>query len=88
MRRRPIVRDISPLKAAEGPVADAAAAASTGADLHTLVGDVTSLLNPSTELGELVTAFAPNAVADITSLLTADLAPNAGGWVVDLFFAF
>ena len=83
-----IARDISPLKAADGPVADAAAAASTGADLHTLVGDVTSLLNPGTELGELVTAFDPNAVADITSLLTADLAPNASGWVVDLFSAF
>jgi hypothetical protein len=28
------------------------------------------------------------ATADITSLLTADLAPNASGWVVDLFALF
>jgi len=34
------------------------------------------------------TAFDPNAVADITSLLSADLAPNASGWVVDLFSLF
>jgi hypothetical protein len=65
----------------------AAAAASTGADLHTLVGDVTSLLSPSTELGEIATAFDPNAIADITSLLSADLAPNASTWAVDLFSA-
>jgi hypothetical protein len=52
-----------------------------------LVGDVTSLLNPSTELDEFVTAFDPNAIADVASLLTADLAPNASGWVVDLFSA-
>jgi hypothetical protein len=81
-----IAHDISPLKAAEGPVADAAA--SPGADLHTLVGDVSSLLSPDTAVGELVTAFDPNAVADITLLLTADLTPNASGWVVDLLSAF
>jgi hypothetical protein len=80
-----IARDISPLK--EAQVVEAAAAASTGADLHTLVGDVTSLLSPSTELGEIATAFDPNAIADITSLLSADLAPNASTWAVDLFSA-
>jgi hypothetical protein len=67
---------------------DATAAASSTADLNAIVGDVSTLLNPSTALGEIATAFDPNAVADISSLLSADLAPNASGWVVDLFSAF
>jgi hypothetical protein len=65
--------------------ADATAAASSTADFNAILGDVSTLLNPSTVLGELATAFDPNAIADITSLLSADLAPNASGWVVDLF---
>jgi hypothetical protein len=68
--------------------ADPTAAASSTADLNAIVGDVSTLLNPSTALGEIATAFDPNAVADISSLLTADLAPNASGWVVDLFALF
>ncbi len=47
-----------------------------------------ALLSSDSALGEVVTAFDPNAIADITSLLTADLAPNAGDWVVDLFALF
>ena len=68
--------------------ADATAAASSTADLNVIVGDISTLLSPDTALGELATAFDPNAIADITSLLTADLAPNASGWVVDLFALF
>jgi len=68
--------------------ADTTAAASSTADLNAILGDVSTLLNPSTALGEIVTAFDPNAVADISSLLSADLAPNASTWVVDLFSAF
>jgi len=67
---------------------DTIAAASSTADLNAIVGDVSTLLNPSTALGEIATAFDPNAVADISSLLSADLAPNASGWVVDLFALF
>ena len=81
-----IAREISPQKALE--TADAAGAASASADLNTVVGDLSTLLSPDTALGELATAFDPNAVADISSLLTADLAPNASGWVVDLFALF
>jgi hypothetical protein len=66
---------------------DTTAAASSTADLNAIAGDVSTLLNPSTALGEIATAFDPNAIADITSLLSADLAPNASGWVVDLFSA-
>jgi hypothetical protein len=62
-----------------------AAAASGGGDLNTLAGDLSSLLNPDSALGELATAFDPNAVADLTSLLSGDLAPNSSAWVVDLF---
>jgi hypothetical protein len=79
-----IAREISPQRALEAPIADAAG----NADLNTLVGDISTLLSPDTALGELATAFDPNAIADITSLLTADLAPNASGWVVDLFALF
>jgi hypothetical protein len=46
------------------------------------------LLSPDTPLGELVSLFDPNAVADISSLSSADLAPNAGGWLVDLASLF
>jgi hypothetical protein len=83
-----IARDISPLRAFEAPAADAAGATAAGADLHALVGDLSTLLSPDSALGEFVTAFDPNAIADITSLLTADLAPNASGWVADLFTLF
>ncbi|MGA8329408.1 MAG: hypothetical protein WB777_08960 [Mycobacterium sp.] len=38
--------------------------------------------------GEIVTAFDPNAVADITSLLSADLASNASGVAVDFLALF
>jgi hypothetical protein len=83
-----IARDISPLRAFEAPAADAAGATAAGADLHALVGDLSTLLSPDSALGDFVTAFDPNAIADITSLLTADLAPNASGWVADLFTLF
>jgi hypothetical protein len=83
-----IARAISPAKEELGPIADAAGASAGGADLNTVVGDLSTLLSPDTALGELATAFDPNAVADISSLLTADLAPNASGWVVDLFGLF
>src|SRR5271156_184100 len=83
-----IARDISPQRAFETPIADTAGAAAASADLNTVVGDLSTLLSPDTALGELATAFDPNAVADISSLLTADLAPNASGWVVDLFGLF
>lgn len=83
-----IARDISPLRAEEVPVADAAAVANAGADVHTLVADLATLLSPDTAFGEIATTLAPNAVADITSLLTADLAPNAGGWLADLLALF
>jgi hypothetical protein len=72
----------------EDTLADASAVTSSTADLNTLTGDVSTLLNPDTPLGEVASLFDPNAVADITSLLSADLAPNASGWVVDLFSAF
>jgi hypothetical protein len=81
-----IAREISPQRALE--TADAAGAATGSADLNTVVGDLSTLLSPDTALGELATAFDPNAVADISSLLAADLAPNASGWVVDLFALF
>jgi hypothetical protein len=67
---------------------DAATAASVGGDSNTLVGDISTLLNPSTALGDFASALDPNAVADITSLLSGDLAPNARGWAVDLFSLF
>jgi hypothetical protein len=81
-----VARDISPQRALEA--ADAAGTATAGADLNTLVADLGALLSPDTALGEMATAFDPNAVADLTSLLTADLAPGASGWVVDLFALF
>jgi len=84
---RMIAQDISPRRAEEA-VADLAGAAGASADVHSVVGDLSALLSPDSALGELVTAFDPNAIADITSLLTADLAPNASGWVVDLFALF
>jgi hypothetical protein len=77
-----IAREIAPKRELE---TDAAGATASGADLHTLVADLGTLLSPDTALGEIATAFDPNAVADLTSLLTADLAPGASGWVVDLF---
>ena len=83
-----IARAISSAREAQGPIADAAAASAGSADLNTVVGDLSTLLSPDTALGELATAFDPNAVADISSLLTADLAPNASSWVVDLFALF
>lgn len=84
-----IARDILPLRAeAAAPLADAAGAAGAGADLHALVGDLSTLLSPDSALGDMVTAFDPNAIADITSLLTAELTPNASGWVVDLLALF
>ena len=52
------------------------------------LGDISSMLNPSTALGDFASALDANAVADITSLLSGDLAPNASGWVVDLFSLF
>jgi hypothetical protein len=84
---RTIAQDISPRRAEEA-VADVVGASGASADVHSVVGDLSTLLSPDSALGELVTAFDPNAVADITSLLTADLAPNASGWVVDLFALF
>jgi hypothetical protein len=81
-----VARDISSQRALEA--ADAAGTATAGADLNTLVADLGTLLSPDTALGEMATAFDPNAVADLTSLLTADLAPGASGWVVDLFALF
>jgi hypothetical protein len=81
-----IAREISPQR--EFETADAAGVAAGSADLHSVVGDLSTLLSPDTALGELATAFDPNALADITSLLTADLAPNASGWVTDLFGLF
>lgn len=66
----------------------AATAASTGGDLHTVAGDLSTLLNPDTPLGEFAAALDPNAVADLTSLLSGELAPNASTWVVDLFSGF
>src|SRR5271166_4047052 len=39
-------------------------------------------------LGDFASALDPNAVADITSLLSGDLAPKASGWAVDLFSMF
>jgi hypothetical protein len=87
-----IARDISPLRQeAAAPmvgVADAAGATGAAADLHAFIGDLSTLLSPDTALGDMVTAFDPNAIADITSLLTAELTPNASGWVVDLFNLF
>jgi hypothetical protein len=65
-----------------------ATAASVGGDSNTLVGDISSMLNPGTALGDFVTVFDPNAVADITSLLSGDLASNASGWGVDLLSLF
>jgi hypothetical protein len=83
-----IAREISPARETQGPIADAAGATAGSADLNTVVGDLSTLLSPDTALGELATAFDPNAVADVSSLLTADLAPNASAWVVDLFALF
>jgi hypothetical protein len=57
----------------------AATTASVSGDSNTLVGDISTLLNPRTALGDFASALDPNAVADITSLLSGDLAPNASG---------
>ena len=65
-----------------------ATAASVGGDSNTLVGDINTLLNPSTALGDFASVLDPNAVADITSLLSGDLGSSASGWVVDLFSLF
>jgi hypothetical protein len=81
-----IARDISSQRALE--TADAAGTTTAGTDLNTVVADLGTLLSPDTALGELATAFDPNAVADLTSLLTADLAPGASGWVVELLALF
>ena len=54
-----------------------ATAASVSGDSNAPVGDISTLLNPDSALGEIVTAFDPNAVADITSLMSGDLASNA-----------
>jgi hypothetical protein len=62
--------------------------ASATTDWSAIVGDIGTWLNPDTALGEIATAFDPNAVADLTSLLSGDLAPNASAWVVDLFSGF
>ena len=83
-----VAREISDRAKEALAAVDASATAGAGADWSALVGDVGTLLNPDTALGEIATAFDPNAVADITSLLSADLAPNASGWVADLFALF
>lgn len=57
-------------------------------DWSAIVGDISTWLNPDTALGEIATAFDPNAVADLTSLLSGDVAPNASAWVVDMFSGF
>jgi hypothetical protein len=36
----------------------------------------------------MASAFDSNAVADLTSLLSGDLAPGASAWVSDLFSLF
>ena len=77
-----VAREITE-RARELVTADGSASADSN-----LVGDISSLLNPSTALGDFASALDPNAVADITSLLTGDLAPNASGWVVDVFSLF
>jgi hypothetical protein len=66
----------------------ATTAASVSRDSNTLAGDISSMLNPSTALGDFASALDRNAVADITSVLSGDIAPNASGWVVDLFSLF
>jgi hypothetical protein len=81
-----VARDISSQRALEA--ADAAGATASSADVNTVIADLGTLLSPDTALGEIATAFDPNAVADLTSLLTADLAPGASGWVVDLLATF
>ena len=86
--REIIAGDLGGAVRAQDAVLSASAAASSTADLNAVDGDISSLLNPDTAMGEIATAFDPNAVADITSLLSADLAPNASGWVVDLFALF
>lgn len=48
----------------------AAVSAGSTADLNAVVGDVTALFNADPALGDLVTAFDPNAVTDISSLLS------------------
>jgi hypothetical protein len=50
---------------------DATAAASSPADLNAVISDVSALLNSDPALGDLVTALDPNAVADISSLLSS-----------------
>lgn len=67
-----VAREISPERAREALTAvDATAAASSTTDLHTLVADVASLLNPDMPLGEIASLFDPNAVTDVTALLTS-----------------
>jgi hypothetical protein len=83
-----IANEISERAKGAQTLVDAGATASASADLNTLAGDVSSLLNPDTPLGELASLFDPNAVTDITSLLSADLAPNASGSLVDLLSLF
>jgi hypothetical protein len=83
-----IANEISDRAKEAQTLVDASATASSSADLNTLAGDVSSLLNPDTPLGELASLFDPNAVTDITSLLSADLAPNASGSLVDLLSLF
>lgn len=67
-----VARDIGPARAKELLDAlDTSATASSTTDLNALVADVTSLLNPDTPLGEIASLFDPNAVTDVTSLLTS-----------------
>jgi hypothetical protein len=68
-----VAREISsPERAKEAlDAVNATAMASSTADLNNLVADVASWLNPDTPLGELASLFDPNAVTDLTALLTS-----------------
>lgn len=67
-----VAREISPERAKEAlDAVDTSTAASSTTDLNTLGADLTSLLNLDTPLGDIASLFDPNAVTDVTSLLTS-----------------
>ena len=53
--------------------------------MSTLVGDLTSALNPSTLLGDLTGLFDPSAIGDLGAQLTADLGPDLSSVLLSLF---
>jgi hypothetical protein len=65
-----IAGDLGGMEKIDGTLGAATAAAGSTSDLSAVTSDVSALLNADPALGDLVTALDPNAVADISSLLS------------------